>query len=361
MDSIRHKHSEIQQILRKAGAHVGSADIATQLCDVAAKNSLDMLRTYGENGINLNSGDYDMRTALHLAASNDMLESASWLLQHHTVDSSPVDRLGGTPLDDAHRHNNSVMVALLERHRALRGSDEEIKEKHRAQNARLKVQLVERNKGKLAEIVANKPERLMLNKISKLSSVIAEGLGKLDGDFLRLQRGLKKVIDANIVYFDALDTDGAWMPTDSHGDAVVEAEMNRNSAVNYVRETIAYMRETFQATDKAFIELLSLVRPVRRLAQLISPPFLGDLEKAHAAIAAFHSALEIFVRTGEKSAFHSEVMEKAMRHESRVAARRKQKQSSLSTPSKPDHNRKSGGGMVRLASELSFLSTTESL
>ncbi|XRB09682.1 potassium channel skor [Pycnococcus provasolii] len=361
MDSIRHKHSEIQQILRKAGAHVGSADIATQLCDVAAKNSLDMLRTYGENGINLNSGDYDMRTALHLAASNDMLESASWLLQHHTVDSSPVDRLGGTPLDDAHRHNNSVMVALLERHRALRGSDEEIKEKHRAQNARLKVQLVERNKGKLAEIVANKPERLMLNKISKLSSVIAEGLGKLDGDFLRLQRGLKKVIDANIVYYDALDTDGAWMPTDSHGDAVVEAEMNRNSAVNYVRETIAYMRETFQATDKAFIELLSLVRPVRRLAQLISPPFLGDLEKAHAAIAAFHSALEIFVRTGEKSAFHSEVMEKAMRHESRVAARRKQKQSSLSTPSKPDHNRKSGGGMVRLASELSFLSTTESL
>ena len=68
-----------------------------------------------------------------------------------------------------------------------------------------------------------------------------------------------------------------------------------------------------------------------------------------------------FVRTGEKSAFHSEVMEKAMRHESRVAARRKQKQSSLSTPSKPDHNRNSGGGMVRLASELSFLSTTESL
>ena len=85
------------------------------------------------------------------------------------------------------------------------------------------------------------------------------------------------------------------------------------------------------------------------------------VEKAHAAIAAFHSALEIFVRTGEKSAFHSEVMEKAMRNESRVAARRKQKQSSLSTPSKPDHNRKSGGGMVRLASELSFLSTTESL
>ncbi len=33
--------------------------------------------------------------------------------------------------------------------------------------------------GKLAEIVANKPERLMLNKISKLSSVIAEGYRNL--------------------------------------------------------------------------------------------------------------------------------------------------------------------------------------
>ena len=324
MDSIRHKHPEIQQILRKAGAHVGSADIATQLCDVAAKNNLDMLRTYGENGINLNSGDYDSRTALHLAASNDMLESASWLLQHPTVDSSPVDRLGGTPLDDAHRHNNSVMVALLERHKALRGSDEEIKEKHRAQNARLKVQLDERNKGKLAEIVANKPERLLLNKINQLSSVIDDGLRKLGDDFMRLQRDLKKVIDANVVYYDTLDNDGAWMnnSTESHSDRVVEAEIKRNAAAHGVCETILLMREIQHTTVNALKELLKLVRPMQRLAHLLTPTFLERLEKANDTLVAYQSALDSFLRTGERAIFHSEMMEKMIRHEKRVKVRK---------------------------------------
>ena len=58
--------------------------------------------------VNLNVGDYDARTALHLAASNGCLEATSWLLQQESVDKSPVDRVLGTPLSDALRHNRTV-------------------------------------------------------------------------------------------------------------------------------------------------------------------------------------------------------------------------------------------------------------
>jgi len=51
-------------------------------------------------GADLNAGDYDRRTPLHLAASNGQLETISYLVKQ-CVEMNPRDRWSATPLDDA--------------------------------------------------------------------------------------------------------------------------------------------------------------------------------------------------------------------------------------------------------------------
>ena len=56
--------------LTKAGA----ADPATELCDAAAKGDVEQLRKLvTEEGFNVDTGDYDKRTAMHLAALDPAL------------------------------------------------------------------------------------------------------------------------------------------------------------------------------------------------------------------------------------------------------------------------------------------------
>ena len=49
----------------------------------------------------------DKRTAMHLAASEGMLEVVRALVEDLGANHSPVDRWGGTPLDDALRGGHS--------------------------------------------------------------------------------------------------------------------------------------------------------------------------------------------------------------------------------------------------------------
>ena len=58
-----------------------------------------MLRLASEN-IDLNQGDYDARTPLHLASFGGHIEALIFVLDHG-CDINPVDRWGSTPLNDA--------------------------------------------------------------------------------------------------------------------------------------------------------------------------------------------------------------------------------------------------------------------
>ena len=60
----------------------------------------------------LNAGNYDHRTALHIAASEGHVECVA-LLVNAGADVNVTDRWGGTPLDDAlHCKNEEVAVFL---------------------------------------------------------------------------------------------------------------------------------------------------------------------------------------------------------------------------------------------------------
>ena len=90
-------------------AALGEVLFAASLGDLAALVSLS------HAGINLYEGDYDSRTALHLAAAGSHPKVVRYLIDH--ADSpgalSPKDRWGGTPLDDAHDSGCGKCIQFL--------------------------------------------------------------------------------------------------------------------------------------------------------------------------------------------------------------------------------------------------------
>jgi len=72
--------------------------------------------------VDVNEGDYDKRTALHLAAGEGHVEIIKLLIKYN-ADVNVEDRFGNRPLDDAQRGKKSDVIELLRRHNALPGSN----------------------------------------------------------------------------------------------------------------------------------------------------------------------------------------------------------------------------------------------
>ena len=98
-DAIRYEHNAVKELLEARGAKIGArrtraatGDAATELCDAASKGNIPQLRALIEEGLDVNTGDYDRRTALHLAASEGLLEVVTYLVDEAEADPSPLDR-----------------------------------------------------------------------------------------------------------------------------------------------------------------------------------------------------------------------------------------------------------------------------
>ena len=85
----------------------------------AAAGDLEALRRAPRESIN--EGNFDRRTALHLAASNGRLDVVTCLVDELGASTDLVDRWGGTPLDDAVRHSHTDVKEFLEGRGAARG------------------------------------------------------------------------------------------------------------------------------------------------------------------------------------------------------------------------------------------------
>jgi serine/threonine protein kinase len=164
-DAHRHRHLDIVKFLRKRGAKSGSTKLSTNLILAAAEGDVDevqMLLCYtasypkrssldmsassathprrvaldlsassntqtsqlsASQMLDLNEGDYDSRTALHLAAGEGHAEIVR-LLCEAGANPNAEDRWGGRPLNDALRSHQTDCARILEQFGAKRSKTE---------------------------------------------------------------------------------------------------------------------------------------------------------------------------------------------------------------------------------------------
>ena len=125
-DAIREGHKEVAEYLREHRGHLpDDMDVAGMMCQAASEGNIEQLRTFFINGVDLNAGDYDARTALHLACSCNQLAVVDFLLKgcKGSVDVNPCDRLGNTPLDDCIREGFDWLAIILKKHGGVTHGD----------------------------------------------------------------------------------------------------------------------------------------------------------------------------------------------------------------------------------------------
>merc|ERR1712241_730183 len=73
------------------------------------------------SGVDMNTSDYDYRTALHLAVCENHVGCIKYLIETCKVDLNPSDRWGNTPTSEAKKLQRPRIVALLKKEQLKRG------------------------------------------------------------------------------------------------------------------------------------------------------------------------------------------------------------------------------------------------
>jgi len=114
VDALRNNHMEMAEFLHSNGGELEWDELQTaaELCKLARRGSLDLLKTMLECGADINAADYDFRTCLHVAASEGALKLVEALIAEE-ADINYKDRWGGTPLRDAVRHGHWKVASAI--------------------------------------------------------------------------------------------------------------------------------------------------------------------------------------------------------------------------------------------------------
>ena len=83
-----------------------------QRCEAASRSEVQILHHLVSFGVSVDSGDYDNRTALHLASTEGKLEVVDFLISAR-ANVNIKDRWSGTPLQDAVYNCHRVVAQLL--------------------------------------------------------------------------------------------------------------------------------------------------------------------------------------------------------------------------------------------------------
>lgn len=124
-DAIRHERKDVVAFLKKKGALYGKmscfVDDAVVLCDAGSLGDTSRISGLVKRKVDINVGDYDKRTALHLAASEGKLSCVKHMIEKLGADQDVKDRWGGTPIDDAIRGGHESIFKYLQGRGAQRG------------------------------------------------------------------------------------------------------------------------------------------------------------------------------------------------------------------------------------------------
>lgn len=126
-------------------------------------NLYDMKRVQQKYGIDINQGDYDKRTALHLAAEEGHEEIVEYLLGEENINVNVVDRWQTTPLKGAIKNGRKRVIAMLKDKGARLKVEETINVDNK--NERLRLERVEETYRELFEKIGQTKEKIMERKI----------------------------------------------------------------------------------------------------------------------------------------------------------------------------------------------------
>lgn len=118
--NLFHKNTAKRDLTRKAYQTVLQTIILG--CNAASSGDLDTITRLHVQGIDMNRGDYDMRTPLHLASAGSHFNIVKYLVEQANADVSARDRWGAAPLDDA---KDAAIIEYLKSHGAEKGLDEQ--------------------------------------------------------------------------------------------------------------------------------------------------------------------------------------------------------------------------------------------
>jgi glutaminase len=110
------------------------ASLTSEALWAASRGDLRTLRRLHGEQTDLQKGDYDMRSPMHLAAAEGHEHAVKFLLECG-VDPNRPDRWGGTPLEDAINGNHESVVSLLKSHDAVLGEGVHIASEGRTDEA----------------------------------------------------------------------------------------------------------------------------------------------------------------------------------------------------------------------------------
>jgi lysophospholipase len=115
-DAVMFNRVDIVRMLRDTGAHLTMAPmkLAGALCNTVVTEDAAALESWYQAGADFNQGDYNGRTALHVAAANGRMMHVKFLLAHG-ADPLLEDLDGRTSITEAIDHNYPEIVALLEK------------------------------------------------------------------------------------------------------------------------------------------------------------------------------------------------------------------------------------------------------
>ena len=95
---------------------LGSNMLTTQLCEACSSGDLPTVKSLLRKGAKHDAHDYDMRTPLHLAASENHLHILQFLIKQYHYDVNAEDKYGNTPLADAVKADAQESAQFLREH-----------------------------------------------------------------------------------------------------------------------------------------------------------------------------------------------------------------------------------------------------